>query len=128
MAELISPSDVREIARLARLELTEREVESLGVELSAILEHMNALQALSTDDVEPMTHVVAQVSGLRADDREPSLPVETALAQAPRRRDDFFAVPGIIASATAATSPGETASSVSAASAVPAPDGATGAE
>lgn len=102
MDEFISRDEVQQIARLARLRLSDAEIESLRVELTAILEHMNALRALDTDGIEPMTHVATAEArsgsgGLRADEADISLPANLALAQAPRRSDDFFVVPNSIA-------------------------------
>lgn len=96
MAETLSHEDVAEIARLARLALNRDEIESLRVELSAILEHMDALQTLDTEGVEPMTHAVPMTLRLRDDTPAPSLPVDRALAGAPDRVDDYFQVPNII--------------------------------
>jgi aspartyl-tRNA(Asn)/glutamyl-tRNA(Gln) amidotransferase subunit C len=93
----LTREEVQEIALLARLHLEEDEVERLCGELSAILEHMEALRAIQTD-VEPMTHAVPMALRLRADEVEPSLPVEEAVGQAPDRQDDLFQVPHIIKS------------------------------
>ena len=61
------------------------------------LEYMEKLSALDTEGVEPMTHAVPMELRLRADDVEPSMPVDDAVGQAPIRSDDFFVVPKIIA-------------------------------
>ena len=97
MAKLISRDDVQAIARLARLRLTDAEVESMRVDLTAILQHMDALCELDTDGVMPMTHVLPDVHVTRADAVAPSLSADVALAQAPERADGHFAVPNIIA-------------------------------
>jgi aspartyl-tRNA(Asn)/glutamyl-tRNA(Gln) amidotransferase subunit C len=96
MAQTLSYQEVAEIARLARLELTQGEIESLGAELSAILEHMDALKALDTQGVEPMTHAVPMTLRLREDEAGESLPVDRALSGAPDRAGDYFQVPNII--------------------------------
>jgi aspartyl-tRNA(Asn)/glutamyl-tRNA(Gln) amidotransferase subunit C len=93
----LTREDVQSIALLARLHLEEDEVDRLCGELSSILEHMEALRAIETD-VEPMTHAVPMSLRLRADQVEPSLPVEEAVGQAPDRADDLFQVPHIIKS------------------------------
>lgn len=87
---------VEEIALLARLALDSEEIDRLAGELTAILEHMAALRAVDTSGVEPMTHAVPTDLRLRADEVEPSLPADEALAQAPDRADDCFRVPHII--------------------------------
>lgn len=93
----LSRDEVLAIALLARLHLEEDEVDRLQGELSSILEHMEALRAVATD-IEPMTHAVPMALRLRADQIEPSLPVEEAVGQAPDRAGDLFQVPHIIKS------------------------------
>lgn len=93
----LTREEVLEIALLARLHLDDDEVDRLQGELSSILEHMEALQAIATD-IEPMTHAVPMALRLRQDAVEPSLPVEAAVGQAPDRADDLFQVPHIIKS------------------------------
>jgi aspartyl-tRNA(Asn)/glutamyl-tRNA(Gln) amidotransferase subunit C len=92
----ISKAEVEEIALLARLRLDDAEVERLRGELTAILGYAERLQALDTDGVEPMTHAVPLDCPLRPDAVAPSLPADAALADAPQRIEDFFAVPRII--------------------------------
>jgi aspartyl-tRNA(Asn)/glutamyl-tRNA(Gln) amidotransferase subunit C len=92
----LTRTDVEEIALLARLSLSDEEIERLRTELSAILEHMEALAELSTDGVEPMTHAVPVELRLRDDQVEPSLSPEAALSDAPDRDGDLFRVPSIL--------------------------------
>lgn len=92
----LSRDDVEAIAYLARLRLSEPEIERLRGELGAILEHMKALEGLDTDDVEPMTHAVPMDLRLRPDEVVESLPPEVALRQAPDREGTSFRVPNII--------------------------------
>ena len=92
----ISKAEVEEIALLARLRLDDAEVERLRGELTAILGYAEKLQSLDTEGVEPMTHAVPLDCPLRPDEVGPSLPADEALAEAPQRVDDFFAVPRII--------------------------------
>ncbi|HEX3694661.1 MAG TPA: Asp-tRNA(Asn)/Glu-tRNA(Gln) amidotransferase subunit GatC [Polyangia bacterium] len=94
----IKPEEVREIATLARLRLTDQEVDRMTVDLDAILGYVAALKELDTADVEPMTHAVPFDCPLRPDATAPSLPLEEALRNAPRREASFFQVPRIIAS------------------------------
>lgn len=93
----LSADDVREIARLARLRLDDAQVDALCRELGDILDHMQELSALDTEGVEPMTHASVGMR-LRADEVAPSLPIERALAGAPRHDEDSFAVPAVITS------------------------------
>ena len=93
MQPMIDREQVLHVARLARLELTEEEIERMAGELSGILEHVDRISALDLDGVEPTTHVVALENVLRADEPEPSLPRERALENAPDPADGAFRVP-----------------------------------
>jgi aspartyl-tRNA(Asn)/glutamyl-tRNA(Gln) amidotransferase subunit C len=90
---VIAREEVLHVARLARLELREDELEPLGRELSAVLDHIAKIGELDLDDVPPTSHVVEVTGALRADEPRPSFPREVALAQAPEVSDDGFAVP-----------------------------------
>jgi aspartyl-tRNA(Asn)/glutamyl-tRNA(Gln) amidotransferase subunit C len=103
----ISPQEVREIATLARLDLSDQEIERMTGDLDAILTYVAALQALDTSSVEPMTHAVPFDCPLRPDQVAPSLPVEDALANAPRREGHFFLVPRIVPSPSSSAGGGE---------------------
>ena len=94
----IRSEEVREIATLARLELSEQEIERMTSDLDAILGYVAALSDLDTSAVEPMTHAVPFDCPLRADEVGASLPVEEALRNAPRREASFFQVPRIVPS------------------------------
>ncbi len=89
-------AEVQEIAVLARLHLGAGEAERLRVDLSSILGHIEKLRTLDTAGIEPMTHAVPLDCPLRADVVAPSLTADEALAGAPQRDADFFAVPRII--------------------------------
>jgi aspartyl-tRNA(Asn)/glutamyl-tRNA(Gln) amidotransferase subunit C len=90
---VIDRDQVLHVARLARLELTEPEVERMAAELSGILEHVDRIAALDLDNVEPTSHVVGLSNVLRPDEPRPSLPRERALEQAPDPADGAFRVP-----------------------------------
>jgi aspartyl-tRNA(Asn)/glutamyl-tRNA(Gln) amidotransferase subunit C len=92
----ITADEVRELALLARLRLSDAEVAAMTDNLGAILEYVDALRALDTSAVEPMTHAVPFDCPTRADEVKPSLPVDDALANAPRRDGSFFQVPRIV--------------------------------
>ena len=81
------------MAKLARLGLSEEEVERMAGELSGILEHVDRIAELDLDGVEPTTHVVELENVLRADVPHQSLPPEVALAQAPDPAEGAFRVP-----------------------------------
>jgi aspartyl-tRNA(Asn)/glutamyl-tRNA(Gln) amidotransferase subunit C len=90
---MIDREQVLHVARLARLRLAEDEIEPMARELSAVLEHVAHIGELDLEDVAPTSHVIEVSGGLRADEPEPCLPREVALAQAPAVRDDGFLVP-----------------------------------
>jgi len=90
---VIDREQVLHVARLARLELTEAEVERATRELSTILDHIERIGELDLEDVPPTSHVVEVDSPLRADEPEPSLSVDEALAAAPDSHDGGFRVP-----------------------------------
>jgi aspartyl-tRNA(Asn)/glutamyl-tRNA(Gln) amidotransferase subunit C len=90
---MIDREQVLHVARLARLRLTDEEVDSMSRELSDVLDHIEKIGELRLDDVEPTSHVVDVVNALRPDEPRESLPREVALAQAPEVVDDGFGVP-----------------------------------
>ena len=93
MRAVIDRDEVLHVARLARLQLSEDEVEPMARELSAVLDHIATIAQLDLDDVLPTTHVVEVSDGLRADEPRDSLPREVALAQAPAVSEGGFSVP-----------------------------------
>ncbi len=93
---LLSREEVLYIARLAKLKLTEEEVELYREQLGRILEHFKKLEKLDTSDVEPTAHVLEVHNVLRADEPRPSVSQGEALVNAPKRRDGFFEVPKVI--------------------------------
>jgi aspartyl-tRNA(Asn)/glutamyl-tRNA(Gln) amidotransferase subunit C len=92
----ISRQDVLHIAKLARLELTEAEIEHMQRDLGSILGYVELLKELDTTRVSPTAHVAVEYAPLRADELEASLPTERALEEAPRRVDTGFAVPAFV--------------------------------
>lgn len=90
---MIDRAQVLHVARLARLELSEPEIERFAGELSHILEHIERIEGLDLEGVPPTSHVVDIVNRLRPDVPTPSLAPETALAQAPDAADGGFRVP-----------------------------------
>jgi aspartyl-tRNA(Asn)/glutamyl-tRNA(Gln) amidotransferase subunit C len=90
---MLSRDQVLHVARLARLELTEAEVEKMAGELSGVLAHIDRISELELDDVAPTSHVVAVQNALRADEPRPSLPRDVALDGAPDPVETGFRVP-----------------------------------
>lgn len=93
----LSDDEVRHVARLARLDLTDDEVQRLSGELSAILAYAEQVGSAAAEDVPPMTHPYPLRNVFRADEPGDPLDREELLAAAPRREQDRFAVPRIVA-------------------------------
>ena len=93
---LLTADQVRWVAHLARLDLTDAELEMMTRQLSAIIEYVNQLQQVNTDGVEPLAHPLPIHNVFRADEPSPSLPVDVALVNAPQRQGDFYAVPAVL--------------------------------
>jgi len=90
---MITRDEVLHVARLARLELTDDEVERFREQLNAILEAVGKVSELDLADVEPTAHPLDLVNTWRQDEPRPSLSVDEALSNAPDREGDFFRVP-----------------------------------
>ena len=90
---MIEREQVLHVARLARLRLTEEEVERMSGELSSILDHIEKINELDLEDVAPTAHVIDVENVLRPDEPRPSIPRERALEPAPDAADDGFRVP-----------------------------------
>jgi aspartyl-tRNA(Asn)/glutamyl-tRNA(Gln) amidotransferase subunit C len=93
---VISREDVEHVARLARLALSDAELERMREQLSGILAYIDTLRALDTSGVEPTSHAVPLVNVMRDDEPRPCLSQDEALVNAPDRSDVFFRVPRII--------------------------------
>jgi len=94
---VLTRADVAHVAHLARLGLTDDELSLLEGQLNHILDQYAKLAELDTDRIAPTAQTIQLENILRDDVVTPSLPVETALANAPARQDDFIVVPAIIA-------------------------------
>ena len=90
---MIDREQVLHVARLARLELSEEEVERMSGELSGILEHVDKISELDLSDTEPTDHVVALENVLRPDEPRPSWPREKVVDPAPDPASGSFRVP-----------------------------------
>jgi aspartyl-tRNA(Asn)/glutamyl-tRNA(Gln) amidotransferase subunit C len=90
---VIDRDEVLHVARLARLALSEEEIEPIARELSQVLDHVAKMGELELDDVPPTSHVVEMTGALRPDRPRPCLPREVALEQAPQAGDEGFSVP-----------------------------------
>jgi len=92
----ISKEDVKHVAHLARLAVTEEETEQMTKELDAIITFAELLNEVDTTNVQPTTHVLNMVSVLREDKAKPGLPVEEVIKNAPDHEDGLIRVPSII--------------------------------
>lgn len=96
MAVKIDEAQVRRVALLSRLELSDNEVAQFSTQLSAIVEYIEKLNELNTDTVEPLAHCLPVHTVLREDVPRPSLTNDQALGNAPEREDEYFKVPKIL--------------------------------
>jgi aspartyl-tRNA(Asn)/glutamyl-tRNA(Gln) amidotransferase subunit C len=99
VAARITREEVEHVARLARLALTDDEVDALTVDLGAILDHAAEVSALDTANVPPTAHPLPLVNVLRADEPRPPLPRAEVLDAAPAVEDQRFRVPRILGEA-----------------------------
>jgi len=102
LAEKLSRDEVLHVALLARLGLTEKEVELFREQLSKILEYMEVLFELDVEAIPPTAQVVPLQNVMRPDQPRPSLDKEQVLANAPARAEDFFQVRVILEEAAEA--------------------------
>ncbi len=92
----LSLDQIRWVAHLARLDLSGAELESMARDLNAIVDYVNQLHQLDTEKVEPLAHPLDLKNVFRADEPATSLSVDSALANAPDRRGDYFGVPAVL--------------------------------
>src|SRR5687767_10011463 len=94
--EQLSADDVRKVARLARLELTDEQAQRYAGQLASILGYVAKIATADLEDVQPMAHAVPLHNVLREDAVGPMLPLEDALRNAPETDGPFFKVPKVI--------------------------------
>jgi aspartyl-tRNA(Asn)/glutamyl-tRNA(Gln) amidotransferase subunit C len=97
----LTPDEVRWVAHLARLDLSDAELATMTRQLAAIVGYVDQLQQIDTEGVEPLAHALPISNVFRDDEPAPSLPVDEALANAPDRRrdargDSFYGVPAVL--------------------------------
>jgi aspartyl-tRNA(Asn)/glutamyl-tRNA(Gln) amidotransferase subunit C len=88
--------EVKKVARLARLELSDADLAEAARQLTAILDYFDQLGKLDTTGVEPLAHPLPVQNVFRGDEPAPSLTPDEALANAPARAGDFFGVPAVL--------------------------------
>jgi len=102
MAKKIDHAQVRKVAKLSRLDLTEAEIAEFASQLSAILDYVEKMNELDTESVEPLAHCLPISNVFREDSVKESLGTEKTLANAPKRDGEFFKVPKILDDSSAA--------------------------
>jgi len=96
---MLAPEDVRKVASLARLKLSDDEIAEFSEQLGNVLDYVEVLNELDVTDVEPMAHAAEVTDVLRDDAIRESLPRDAALANAPKSDGRFFLVPRILENA-----------------------------
>jgi len=92
----ISPSDLDHIAKLARIELTDSEKKTFLPQLESVIEYLDILNQVNTDNVEPTFRVIDKSNVFHADEVGKSLSVEDALSGSSRTKDNYFVVTATI--------------------------------
>ena len=96
MPQKIDAEQVRKVAKLSRLDLSDAEIAEFTGQLGAILDYVEKMNELDTTDVEPLAHCLPVSNVFRADEVKPSLGTKRVLANAPDREVPFFKVPKIL--------------------------------
>lgn len=92
----LTKEDIESVAFLSRLELSDEEKDKLAGHINRLLESIERLQKLNTDDVDPTSHVIPVSNVFRKDVSKPSLPVEDVLANGPQVDENCFVVPRVV--------------------------------
>ena len=92
----LTPDEVKHIARLARVGLSDDDIALFQVQLSEILDYFQRLREVDTEGLPPTAHTLAMQNVMRADETRPSFDKEEVLANAPQREDDLFRVRAIL--------------------------------
>jgi aspartyl-tRNA(Asn)/glutamyl-tRNA(Gln) amidotransferase subunit C len=92
----VTLKDVEHIAELARLKFSGEELENFTHQLNQILEYVEKLNELNTENVEPLSHPIEGNNAFRKDELKPSISREEAIKNAPDSDDEFFKVPKVI--------------------------------
>jgi aspartyl-tRNA(Asn)/glutamyl-tRNA(Gln) amidotransferase subunit C len=96
MAERLSLEEVRHVAALARLKLSDEELELYRTQLASVLEHIARLQRIDVEGVEPLAHPHDLTARLEADEVAPSMPRQRVLEIAPAVEETYLAVPKVL--------------------------------
>jgi aspartyl-tRNA(Asn)/glutamyl-tRNA(Gln) amidotransferase subunit C len=93
---LLTPEEVRHVAMLARLGLSDEEVETMRVQLEQVLDYIDMLNKVDTSQIPPTAQVLSHLNVTRQDAARPSWPPADLLANAPGQEDGFFRVPAVL--------------------------------
>lgn len=96
MAEKLTEEQVRHVAMLSRLKLSDPQIHAFAEQLSHVLDYMDKLNELDVEGVEPMAHPLEMTNKLRADEERAGLPNEQVLGNAPDADPPFFKVPKVL--------------------------------
>jgi len=96
MEKKLDHAQIRKVAKLSRLDLTETEVDVFAGQLSAILSYVEKMNELNTEGIEPLAHCLPIANVFRNDCVRESLGTEKVLSNAPQSQDEFFKVPRIL--------------------------------
>jgi aspartyl-tRNA(Asn)/glutamyl-tRNA(Gln) amidotransferase subunit C len=96
MTARLNRDDVAKVALLGRLKLSSEELDRFTLQLARVLEYVDVLSEVDTQNVEPMAHAVELTNVFRGDVEQPCLPRDEALANAPKTDGRFFLVPPIL--------------------------------
>jgi aspartyl-tRNA(Asn)/glutamyl-tRNA(Gln) amidotransferase subunit C len=92
----LSRAEVERISLLARLRLSEQELDTMTTQLAQVVDYVAQLSELDTDEVEPMAHAIEVANVFRADELHESLERSAALANAPSHDGQFYLVPAVL--------------------------------
>lgn len=92
----VKKEDVKHIAKLSKLRLSEKEIEEFTEDMNQILDYVKKLEKIDTSKVEPLSHPLEGVNVFREDKLQKSIDREAALKNAPERTEEFFKVPKVI--------------------------------
>ena len=95
-SKTITEADVRHVAKLGRLHVSDEDVHHFTEQLAAVLDYIGKLNELDVDGIEPMAHPLELVNVLRPDEEQPGMPTDLALANAPAKTPPYFKVPKVL--------------------------------
>jgi aspartyl-tRNA(Asn)/glutamyl-tRNA(Gln) amidotransferase subunit C len=100
MSKVVSIDEVKQVAHLARIDLSPEELALLAGQLGDILDYVRQLQAVAADHVQPTSHVLSLSNITRPDVQQPSMTSDAALSIAPARHNQFYKVPKVVDAAS----------------------------